>query len=118
MKLAQIIIRISSKANKDTHREKAPNKYVNLGSWYIKLVLCNRFLNWNKIFKKKVVTGCDWSIFVLTLASDRAVVYGNGTFSILVLSTKNGTLFFEKVFVFQEICFKGTALKTFPVIVI
>ena len=46
---------------KDTHREKAPSNKtpaptksmnMNIGSWYIKSALYDRFLNWNKILKK------------------------------------------------------------------
>ena len=42
-------------------------------------------------------------LFVLTLASDVAVLYGNDAFSILMLSTKKAILqFFEKGFRFPE----------------
>ena len=50
---------------------------------------------------------------VLTLASDRVVLYGNDAFSILVLSTKKQySSFLKKVCVFQKICFKVKVLKT------
>ena len=73
-------------------------EYGHLGLWYVKLTLCKRFLNWNKILSlKKVVTG-EPSFFVidafcthrsiLTLAFDMAVLYGNDSVSILVLSNK------------------------------
>ena len=53
-------------------------------------------------------------LFVLTLASDRAVLNGNDVFSISVASTKKRySIFLKKVFVFQEICFKVKVLKTF-----
>ena len=43
-------------------------------------------------------------LIVLTLASDKAVLYGNDVFSILVLSTKKRYFgFLEKVFVFKII---------------
>ena len=43
-------------------------------------------------------------LFVLTLASDRAVLYGNVAFSVLVLSTeKRYSSFLKKVFVFEKI---------------
>ena len=51
-------------------------------------------------------------LFVLT--SGRAVLNGNDVFSILVASTKKlYSSFLKKVFVFQKICFKVKALKTF-----
>ena len=63
-------------------------EYGHLGSWYIKLTLYKRLV---KIFKKnKVYTGksplfvinsyCLPFLFVLTLASDMAVFYGNDGF--------------------------------------
>ena len=52
-------------------------------------------------------------LFVLTLASDRAVLNGNDVFSILVVSIKKKySSFLKKVFVFQKICFKVKVLKT------
>ena len=73
--------------------------------------------------QKKVVTGktasfvvgpfCTLqSIFVLTLTSGRALLYGNVTFSISVLSTeKRFSIFLEKVFVSKKLCFKVKVLK-------
>ena len=63
-------------------------------------------------------TLCDTSIllspFVLTLASDRAVLNGNGAISILVASTKKRyPSSLKKVFVLQKISFKVKVLKTF-----
>ena len=53
-------------------------------------------------------------IFVLTLASDRAVLKENDVFSILVVSTKKlYSSFLKKVFVFQKICCIVKVLKTF-----
>ena len=53
-------------------------------------------------------------LFVLTLASNRAVLNENDVFSVLVVSTKNRiSRFLKKVFVFQKICFKVKVLKTF-----
>ena len=45
-----------------------------------------------------------------------AVLYGNGAFSILMLSTKNqNSSFLKKFFVFQKICFKVKVLKAFKI---
>ena len=99
---------------KDTHREKAPStkmpahekhEYGYLGSWYITSTLCKKFLNWKKIFIKKIsywrnFVLCDGVklhftlpiLFLLTLASDRTVLYENVAVSILILSIQ----FFEK----------------------
>ena len=45
-----------------------------------------------------------------------AVLYGNNAFSILLLSNKKRlSIFLEKVFVFQKICFKLKVLKVFKV---
>ena len=50
------------------------------------------------------------------LVSDIAVLNGNNTFSILVLSTEKwGSSFLKKDFVFQKICFKVKKLKTFKI---
>ena len=55
-------------------------------------------------------------LFVLTLGSDMAVLYGNDTFLISVLSTKKSfSSFLIKVFVLQKICFKVTVLKMFKI---
>ena len=73
-------------------------------------------------WKNEIVTGktpffviglfCTPILVVLTLASDRAVLYGNVVFSILVLSNKKRYSNF-----FKKTCFKVKALKKFPVIV-
>ena len=53
-------------------------------------------------------------LFLLTLASDRAVLNGNGVFSILVVSSKKQySSFLKKILVFQKICLKVKVLKTF-----
>ena len=55
-------------------------------------------------------------LFVITLASDRAILSGNVAFSILVPSTKKQfCISLEKVYVFQKNCFKVKALKTFKI---
>ena len=55
-------------------------------------------------------------LFVLTLASDKTVLYGNVAFSILVLSAKKEySSFLKKVFVFQKIYFKVKVFKTFKI---
>ena len=54
------------------------------------------------------------TLFVLTLASDMAVLYGNYAFSMLVLPTKKRySSFLKKFFIFQKIYFKAKDLKTF-----
>ena len=53
-------------------------------------------------------------LFVLTLASVRAVLNGNDVFSILVVSTKKRhSSLLKNVFVFKKICVKVKVLKTF-----
>ena len=53
-------------------------------------------------------------LFVSTLASDMADLYGNDAFSILVLSTrKQYSSFYGKFFASQKICSKVKVLKTF-----
>ena len=98
-----------------------------LGGWYIKSTLYTKFLNWNRIFKKiKQLLAKLRSLlqvhfvlpilFALTLASDRAALYGNNAFSILVISTKKQYSSFQKrVWVFQKICFKIEVLKTIKI---
>ena len=55
-------------------------------------------------------------LFVLTLASDRAVLYRNVALSILVLSTKKQhSNFLEKFFVFLKICCKVKVLNTLKI---
>ena len=59
---------------------------------------------------------CTHHSICLSIGSDRAVLYGNDAFSILVLSTKKPYFnFLQKVFVFQKICFKVEVLKTFKI---
>ena len=76
--------------------------------------------------KNKVVTGKTsffemvhfvlTSLFVLTLAFDVVVLYGNDTFSVLLPSTKKHyPSFLKKIFVFQKVCFKVKVLKTFKI---
>ena len=51
-------------------------------------------------------------LFVLTLASERAVLNENDVFSILVVGTKKRySTFLKKVFVFQKICFKVKSIE-------
>ena len=46
-------------------------------------------------------------LFVLTLVSDRAVLYGNVSLAIVVLSTKNSTpVLLKEIFVFQKLISK------------
>ena len=55
-------------------------------------------------------------LFVLTLAINRAVLYGNIALSIVVLSNKK--LFYrfsKKVFIFQKTCFKVETSKMFKI---
>ena len=52
-------------------------------------------------------------LFVLTMASDMAVLYGNDAFSILALSTIKRYSSFLKGLHFQRICFEVEVLKTF-----
>ena len=68
-----------------------------LGSWYIKWTFYKSFLNWNKIFKKEVVTGKSL-FFAIGLSLTPHSIYlnvgftqfcmENVAFSILVLSAK------------------------------
>ena len=105
-------------------------EYGHLVVWYMKSTLYPRILIWNKVFKKikqlLVKLHSLWYVrfvltilFVLTLASDRAVLCGNVAFSILVLSTKKGYFsFLRRVCVFQKICLNVKYWKRlkFPVI--
>ena len=55
-------------------------------------------------------------LFVLTLASDMGVLYGNDALSMLVLSAKKRySSFLEKDLIFQKICFEVKVLKTFEI---
>ena len=114
---------------KDTYREKAPsNKTPALTkSKNMDICVVGTSNELKQIFQKtKVVTGKTLFfvmvhfilpvLFVSTLTFDRAVLYGNITFSILVLSTKRrSSIFWEKLFVFQNICLKVKVLKTFKI---
>ena len=82
----------------------------------------NFYKNWNKIFKKMKLRSLWYThfvlpiLFVLTLASDKGVLYENVVFSILVISTKKRySNFFKKVSAFQKICFRVKVLKTFKI---
>ena len=108
---------------KDTHREKAPSnktptlwKSMNmdiLGGWYIKSTLNTR------IVKTNIVTGktpffviglfcTPHSICLNILASDRAVLYKNVAFSILLFSAiKQYSSFLKWVCVFQKTCLEA-----------
>ena len=113
-----------------------------MGSWYTKNNFLCKVLNLNKIFKKKLlvekkklvekfsekkITGKTTRffvifhfllpiLFVLTLASDRAVLYGIVALSISVLSTKKWSSgFVNGICVFQKICFKVKVLKMFKI---
>ena len=68
--------------------------------------------------KNKAVTGKTLLfvlpiLFVLILASEKAVLCRNIAFSIFVISSKKRYSSSLKVFAFQKICFKVTLLKTF-----
>ena len=97
-------------------------------SWYIKSNFYARFSNPNKIFeKKKEVTAktpffvirrfcTHYSIFLNTLAYDRAVFHGNIAWPILVPSVnKRYSSFFKSICLFQKIFFKDKVLKTFKI---
>ena len=84
-------------------------EYEHLSRWYIKTTLYKTFLYWNKIFKKlklsltgKASFFVPTILFVLTLASDRAVLYGNDAFLILVLLAKKPYSSFLKKFSFSR----------------
>ena len=67
------------------------------GGWNIKSNLYRRFLNWENFVQN-----------VLTLASDRAVLYEDVAFSILELLIKKYiSSFLKKVFIFIENMFKS-----------
>ena len=108
---------------KDTPSEKVSSnktpmfsKSMNMDIWMVDNTLT--FLNWSKILEKiKSLWQINFVIsisFVVKLAFDRAVLYRNALFSILVLSTKSGRFcVFQKVF--QKL--KYWKLSKFPVIV-
>ena len=91
-------------------------KYWHLGCWYIKSTLYNRFFNCKKNLQKNKVVAGKTLFFVLTLASEMAILYGNDAFSILLVSAKKRYSYFEKkVFIFQKIAFKVKVLKTLKI---
>ena len=120
---------------KGIHREKAPSnkvpeqtKSMNIDIGASNQLFIGKFLKWNKIFSEKLkyLKGKLWSLqqlhfvlpilFVLTLTSDRAVLYGNVVLSILVLSTKKQhSNFLEKFFVVLKICCKVKVLDTLKI---
>ena len=56
------------------------------------------------------------ALFVLTLASDMAVLHGNDAFSILIPSSKKRySSFLKKVFVFKKVYFKVKVMKMFKI---
>ena len=72
--------------------------------------------NWKKNLKNKVVLAKLCSLltilFILTLASNMAVLHGHDAFPILVLSTKiRYSSFFEKGFCFPENLFQSQSIK-------
>ena len=100
---------------KDTHREKNTFcEYGLLGSWYIKSTSRTGIEALN-FPENEIVTGetpffvislyfvlC--ILFILTLASDRAVLYGNVAFPNLIVSIKKPySSFLKKISVFQKI---------------
>ena len=91
---------------KDTHREKEPSNKIP-----------EAFKMKQNFWKNKVGTGKTsffvvgyfvlTILFVLTLPSAIAVLYGNDALSILLFSTeKRYFSFLKKVFVLKKICFK------------
>ena len=57
-------------------------------------------------------------LFVLTLASEKTVLYGNAVFSIFVLATKKRhSSFLKKVSIFQKIRVKVKVLKIYTLLV-
>ena len=116
---------------KDTHREKAPSN---------KTLALTKSMNTdiqvigtsNQIFIRSSYTETKFSkkllaklrslrqihfvlpiLFVLTLASDTAVLYGNDALSIL--TKKRCSRFFKKIFVIQKIYCKVKVLKTIKI---
>ena len=110
---------------KDILREKAlSNKYRYLVRWYIKSTFYKRFLNWNKISKNKVVTGKTLFFVIGPFCTHYSICLNIGLWyvsfvwkwcafnlskfqsfnalSISMLSTKNSTPFFWKMFSFSR----------------
>ena len=68
----------------------------------------NRVMHWKGRFQSLHL----YSVFVLTLASDRTVLNEDVAFSILALSTKKrSSSFLRKVLFFLEICFKFKSIE-------
>ena len=116
---------------KDTDRGKAPSnetpalaEITNMGIWvvvttnelFLRVLKLKQNFQKNKYLLAKLSSFVVTILFVLSLASDMAVWYGNDAFSILVLSTKKRYFsFLKKVFVFHKIYFKVKLLKTFKI---
>ena len=99
-------------------------EYGHFGSWYIKSTLCMRFLNWNKIFKKKVVTGKTLFFVIGPFCTPHSICVNIGFWQrssvwkccVVVFQLKGVTpVFLKKTYIFQKICFKVKALKTFKI---
>ena len=118
---------------KDTHREKAPSNKTPTLTKSINMDIQGLVHQINSLYeilklklnfrKKKIVTG-KTSFFIIGHFTFYlsyhwlliAVLYRNVAFSILVLSTKTRySSFLKRVYVFQKICFKVKALKTFEI---
>ena len=55
-------------------------------------------------------------LFVLTLVFDKAVLYGNVAFSIIIISSKKRySSVLKKILVFQKTCFKFKVMKTLKI---
>ena len=55
-------------------------------------------------------------LYVLTMAFDRLVLYGNVVFSVVVLSTRMWySTFLKKAFVSHKTCFKVKVMKTLKI---
>ena len=126
--------RVNDRWIKDTCREKARSnktpaltKSMNMDIWVVSTSnqLFIRGSETETKFSNKVITDKTpffvmvhfvlTTLFVLTLASDMAVLYWSA-FSILVLSTrKRYSSFLKRVFVFQKMCFKVKLLRSFKI---
>ena len=108
---------------------KEQYEYGHLGCLYIKSTLYKRLLNWNKIWKKQqssypaklhFLLKVHFPLFipfVLTLASDMAVLYQNITFSILTLLTKKHfSRFLKMILDFMIFFFKVKVVETFKIL--
>ena len=120
-------LRILTGKKAPSNKTSALIKSTNKVCWYIKSTLYKKFLNWNKIFirVKQLLAKLPylWKAyfvvtvpFVLTLASDMAVLNGNDALSILVLSTKNRySSFLKQSFRFPENLVNVKVLKTLKI---